>query len=67
MKTKITKLNNDWKYVKNVSRTTVGKSHTEIEPTKEFKKKLLLSEHSPIREIQVKWLWEGIKSWIATH
>lgn len=67
MKTKIIKFINDWKYVKNVSRTTVGKQHTEIEPTKEFKKKLLISEHSPIREIQVKWKWEGIKSWIAVH
>jgi hypothetical protein len=40
MKTKIIKFVNDWKYVKNVSRTTVGKQHTEIEPTKEFKKKI---------------------------
>ena len=33
----------------------------------EFKKKLLISEHSPIRLIDIKWRWEGIKSWISVH
>lgn len=58
---------NDWKYVKNVSRTTVNKEHTENEPSEEFKRKILISEHSPIRELVVKWKWFDIKSWVATH
>ena len=67
MKTLIRKLDNDWKYVKNISRTTDNKDFTNKEPTNTFKKKLLLSEHSPIREITIKWYWENIKSWIAVH
>ena len=67
VKTKINKLLNDWKYVKNVSRTTVNKSHTENEATDKFKREILISEHSPIREIVVKWRWENIKSWISVH
>ena len=67
MQTKIIKINNDWKHVKNVSRTTVNKEHTDNEATSAFKRKLLISEHSPIRLITVDWFWEGIKSWIATH
>lgn len=63
----IIKLENDWKDVKNVSRTTVGKKHTENEATNRFKIDMLISEHSPIRLIKVRWLWDGIKSWVATH
>ena len=66
-KTKIIKLENDWKDVKNVSRTTVNKKHSEIEATTKFKRAMLISEHSPIRLIKVRWLWEGIESFVATH
>ena len=57
----------DWKRVKNHCRTTVGKEFTENEPTEEFKKKLLISEHTPIRQIEVDWSWKNIKSWVATE
>lgn len=67
MKTKIIKLENDWKDVKNVSRTTVNKKHSELEATDKFKLEMLISEHSPIRLIKVRWLWEGMKSWISVH
>ena len=62
----IIKIYNDWKDVKNVSRTTVNKQHTENEATSNFKKNILISEHSPIREIRVRWKWSNIKSWIKT-
>lgn len=67
MKTKIIKLENDWKDVKNVSRTTVNKKHSEIEATNKFKLDMLISEHSPIRLIKVRWIWEGMKSWVSVH
>lgn len=53
--------------MKNHCRTTVNKSFTENEPGEEFKKKLLISEHSPIRLLEVDWSWEDIYSWVATH
>ena len=67
MLTKITKVNADWTDVKNECRNTVNKEATEKEPTIDFKKKILISEHSPIRLIEIKWRWEGIKSWISVH
>jgi hypothetical protein len=67
MKTKINKLENDWKDAKNKCRTTVNKDHTDNEPSSEFKTNLLISEHSPARLIKVNWMWNGIKSWISTH
>ena len=57
----------DWIRVKNHCRTTDNKHFTEKEPTEEFKKKLLISEHSPIRLIEIDWTWEDIYSWVATH
>lgn len=65
--TKITKVNADWTDVKNECRNTVNKEATEKEPTIDFKRKILISEHSPIRLIEIKWRWEGIKSWISVH
>lgn len=67
MKTNITKITADWIDVKNECRNTVNKGYSDKEATTEFKKKLLISEHSPIRLIKIKWRWQGIKSWISVH
>lgn len=67
MKTQVTNLHNDWIEIKNECRNTVNKEPTDNAPSKEFKKKLLISEHSPIRLLEVKWRWASIKSWVATH
>lgn len=67
MKTQIRKVEADWRDVKNECRNTSNKEATNIPATKEFIKKILISEHSPIRLVRIKWRWEGIKSWIATH
>lgn len=67
MLTEITKVTADWTDVKNECRNTVNKETTNIEATENFKKKLLISEHSPIRLIKIKWKWRGIKSWISVH
>lgn len=66
-KTEITKIDADWIDVKNECRNTVNKEATPNEPGSNFKMKLLISEHSPIRLIRVKWRWGAIKSWISVH
>lgn len=65
--TRIQKIDCDWVDVKNECRNTVNKDATNTPATKEFKKKLLISEHSPIRLLSVKWRWEGIFSWVSVH
>lgn len=67
MKTKITKTNLDWTYVKNLCRTTMNKEHTDISATEEFKTKILIAEHSPITTLTISWLWENIPSWVSVH
>lgn len=45
----------DWEWVKTCTLNTVGKKSVSA-PTEEWKKKLILAEHSPLRE-----LWFGIR------
>ena len=69
IETIILKIKGDWREVVNDCRYTVGKEDLVDgkEPTDDFKVRILISEHSPIRDISVKWRWYDIKSWIATH
>jgi hypothetical protein len=57
----------DWKRVKNHCRVTDNKDFTEAEPSETFKKKLLISEHSPIRLLEFDWSWKGIEYWVHTE
>lgn len=67
MKTEILKIKGDWEEVANDCRETVGKPPLGHEPSAEFKRKILIAEHSPIRDLSVRFQWRGIKYWIATH
>ena len=67
MKTRFNFISDDWKRIKNHCRTTVNKKFSDIEATDNFKKKLLISEHTPIRLLEFDWTWEGIKYWVSTE
>lgn len=67
METNINNIDANWKNVKNKCRTTVNKEYSEKEATEKFKKQLLISEHSPIRLLNVDWSWKGIKSFVSVH
>lgn len=67
MKTRFNYIIDDWKRVKNHCRTTDNKDFTENEPTSEFKRKLLISEHSPIRLLEFDWSWKSIYYWVSTE
>ena len=57
----------DWRRVKNHCRTTINKRFTEKDATDAFKKKLLMSEHTPIRLIEFDWSWRDIPYWVSTE
>lgn len=65
--TKFIAIIDDWKRVKNHCRTTDNKEFTENDATENFKKKLLISEHSPIRLLEFDWTWNNIKYWVSTE
>ena len=67
MKTKLLKIKGDWKEVVDDARSTVSKPPLGHAPSIGFKRRMLIAEHSPIRDISVKWKWTDIPSWVATH
>jgi len=67
MKTEILKIKGDWQEVVDDCRATVGKESLGKEPSTTFKRKILLAEHSPIRDIIFKWRWKDMAHWITVH
>lgn len=65
--TKIIKVKGDWKEVFEDCLFTMGKPSKNKEPSVTWKKKILISEHSPIRDISFKWDWINIKHWVTVH
>lgn len=55
-----------WQDIKDSTMNTIGKT-TGKYPTSEWKHKLLLSEHSPIRKLKISWKWIDLKSWVSVH
>lgn len=60
-------ISDDWKRIKNHCRTTDNKDFTENDATDMFKKKLLISEHSPIRLLEFDWSWKSIYYWLSVE
>lgn len=66
-KTKILKIKGDWQEVVDDCRATVAKPPLGKEPSTKWKKEVLISEHDPIRDIEVKFEWRDIPYWVAMH
>ena len=56
----------NWQEVKNAAMNTIGKDQGKY-PTAAWKKKILLSEHSPIRLMQFGWQWVDLPYWVSVH
>lgn len=65
--TRLECLKPDWVRVVNAARRTVGKAPITKEPSENFKYKVLLAEHSPIRLLEYDFTWEDIRQWITAH
>lgn len=61
------KSNHDWESVLTDCRASVSKEALNKEPSTTFKRKILLAEHSCIRDIIVRWKWLEIPYWCAMH
>ena len=66
-KTIIQKIKGDWQEVVDDCRATVGKESLGKEPGRKFKRAILIAEHSPIRDISVRWMWPMMPHWITVH
>lgn len=56
-----------WLGVKQRCLVTVGKKKVINQPDMEWKRKILLARHSPIRYLRFSFLLEGIPSWVSVH
>lgn len=66
MKIEIKDYQDQWQGIKNATMNTIGKDKG-VYPTDEWKRRLLLSEHSPIRKLKVSWRWQDLKYWVSVH
>jgi hypothetical protein len=67
MKIQSFEIKSTWREVANAARTTVNLDKGTKEPSSSWKKKILLSEHSPIRQLIIKWKWVDLKYWVSVH
>lgn len=66
MEIDIFKHEDNWQDVKDSTMNTIGKT-TGVYPTSDWKRKILMSEHSPIRRIKFYWRWKDLKYWVGMH
>jgi hypothetical protein len=66
-KTEILKIKGDWQEVVDDCRATVAKPPLGREPSDTWKRDILISEHDPIRDIEVKFRWPSMPYWVAMH
>lgn len=67
MKTEILAIKGSWQEVVDDCRSTVGKKSLGHEPSSNFKRRILIAEHSPVRDITTRWKWGIIPYWVAMH
>jgi hypothetical protein len=67
MNVKLLAIKGTWREVANAANTTINKEIGEKEPSSQWKRRLLLCEHSPIRKIHINWKWYDLKRWISDH
>ena len=67
MKITIKNFNVNWLDIKNACRQTVSMGDSKLEPTSEWKRKLLICRHSPLRIGSVLWKSEDVPFYVMGH
>jgi hypothetical protein len=67
MKVKFLGIRGSWRDVADSARTTINKEAGDKEPSSSWKRRMLLCEHSPIRQLFIKCKWYELKSWVSVH
>ena len=67
MKVKILKIKGTWREVADSANTTIHLEAGDKEPSSKWKRRMLLCEHSPIRQYTIKCKWYDIKYWVSVH
>jgi hypothetical protein len=61
------KIKGNWRDVADSARTTINLEPGTGEPTTSWKRRMLLSEHSPIRQLFISAKWIDLPYWVSVH
>lgn len=67
MKSEILEVVGSWRAVADSARTTIHKEAGEGEPSSSWKRRMLIAEHSPIRQLMIRNKWDNIKYYVSVH
>jgi hypothetical protein len=67
MECKFIKVKGTWRDVVESAMTTIGLEAGDKEPTSTWKRRILMAEHSPIRQIIIKAKWYDLAYWVSVH
>lgn len=63
----VAKMATTWARALRLARVTIGKADIGKEPSDEWKSRMLLSEHSPIRAVEYDIDIDGVRQWVTVH
>lgn len=67
MKAELVVKKGTWRQVADCANITIHKEEGTKEPSSKWKKKMLLCEHSPIRELIYDFKWTELNYWVSVH
>ena len=67
MHVKLLRIKGTWRDVADSANTTVHRNEGTREPSAKWKKRILLSEHSMIRQIHIMCKWYELPYWVSVH
>lgn len=56
-----------WKRALNAARRTIGKKPIDKEPSEEWRKKVIMAEHSPIKLVEYRISFSDLRQWVGVH
>jgi hypothetical protein len=56
-----------WRDVADAARTTIRMEEGKKEPGGAWKRRILIAEHSPIRQMTFRWKWSNLRYWVSVH
>lgn len=67
LKVELIRIKGTWREVADSANTTINREAGGKEPSSKWKRRMLMCEHSPIRQILIKCKWYELKSWVSVH
>ena len=67
MKINLLDIKGTWRSIADAARTTIGQEAGKGEPSANWKRRMLLAEHSPIRKLLISWKWLELPYWVSVH